>query len=192
MFSYNDETKTVNSIKLCDGCTSIVIDEDEQEIKFISLFLHDDNHYCVVKNLSRLVSSQYSKHKESKHFCLKCMNGFSTDEILKAHQELCFEHKTQTNMYPKPGETAKLKNFERIHEIPAVFYSDFESFVEPISHAEQDPSKSFTTKYQNHTPSGFCFVGKCMDEGAYPMKTVLKTTSYEGEDMGKAFIDSIP
>ncbi len=30
-----------------------------------------------------------------------------------------------------------------------------------------------------------------MDEGIYPTKTVLKTASCEGEDMGKAFVDSL-
>ena len=30
-----------------------------------------------------------------------------------------------------------------------------------------------------------------MDENAYPTKMVLKTTSYEGEDMGKAFVNAI-
>ena len=30
-----------------------------------------------------------------------------------------------------------------------------------------------------------------MDESVYPTKTVLKTASYEGEDMGKAFVDSL-
>ncbi len=30
-----------------------------------------------------------------------------------------------------------------------------------------------------------------MDESVYSTKTVLKTASYEGEDMGKAFVDSL-
>jgi hypothetical protein len=30
-----------------------------------------------------------------------------------------------------------------------------------------------------------------MDESVYPTKTVLKTALYEGEDMGKAFTDSL-
>ena len=73
MFGYDEETKTINSIKLCDNYTNIVLDGNEQsaatqqESKFINLFLHDDNHYCVVKNLSRLVSSQLSnrQHKST-------------------------------------------------------------------------------------------------------------------------------
>ena len=70
-------------------------------------------------------------------------------------------------------------------------YADFECFVEPLETEEKDPSKSFTTKYQSHTPSGFCYVIKCMDKSVYPTKTVLQTASYEGEDMGKAFVDSL-
>ena len=192
VFGYDEDSKEVYSIRLCDGCESVVLSDDEtQDDKFISLFLHDDNHYCVAKNLSRLVSSQLSKHGHKTHFCLKCMNGFSTSEILKNHQEVCLTHKTQTCVYPKPGETTKFKNYERIHDVPFAVYADFESFVEPIQCANQDPSQSFTTKYQNHVPSGFCYVIKCVDETVYPTKTVLKTASYEGEDMGKAFVDTL-
>ena len=118
VFGYDEEVKKLYNIKMCDDCTSIIIGEGEEkcnEHDFINLFLHDDNHYCVVKNLSRLVSSQYSKHKEPKHFCLKCQNGFGTNEVLKTHQEVCLKHKTQTEIYPKPGDTTKFKNYERLH-----------------------------------------------------------------------------
>ena len=162
-----------------DNHTSIVLGEEDN--KFINLFLHDNNHYCVIKNLSRLITSQLSKHKESKHFCLSCMNGFSTDNILKTHQEVCLKHKIQTEIYPKPGDTTKFKTYERLHDVPFAVYADFESFVEPIQCANQDPSQSFTTKYQNHVPSGFCYVIKCIDETVYPTKTVLRTASHEGE-----------
>ena len=151
------------------------------------MFLHDDNYYCAIRSLSRLVNSQYNKQG---YFCLKCQNGFSTDKILESHQ-VCLQSNTQTCVYPKPGETTKFRNVERLHDVPFAVYADFESFVEPVQYAEQDPSKSFTNKYQNHIPSGFCYVIKCMDESVYPTKTVLKTASYEGEDMEKAFVDSL-
>ncbi len=134
------------------------------------------------------MSSQLSKKEHKKHFYLKCQNGFSTNEILKTHQEICLKHKTQTDIYPKPGETTKFKNVERLHEIPFAVYADFECFVEPLETKEKDPFKSFTMKYQSHTPSGLCYTIKCM-ESIYPTKTVLKTASHEGEDMGKAFVD---
>ena len=89
------------------------------------------------------------------------------------------------------SKTTSFKNYERLHEIPFAVYADFECFVEPISYAENDPTKSFTAKYQNHTPSGFCYTIKCMDESVYKTKTVLKTAEYEREDMGKLFTESL-
>ncbi len=177
---------------MCDKHESIVLNDNEmQNDKFINLFLHDDNHYCVVKNLGRLVSSQLSNHGHKKHLCLSCMNGFSANEILKTHQEVCLKRKTQTEVYPKPGDTTKFKNFERLHDVPFYVCADFESFVKPLEVEEKDPSESFTMKYQNHVPSGFCYTIKCTDESIYPTKTVIKTVSYDGEDMGKAFVDSL-
>ena len=192
VFGYDEENKKIYPIKLCDNHTSIVLGNNEtQDDKFINLFLHDDNHYCMVKNISRLVSSQTSKHKEPKHFCLNCMNGFSADKILTAHQEACLKRKPQTEVFPNPGETTKFKNYERLHDVPFVVYADFECFVKPLETEEKDSTQSYTTKYQSHVPSGFCYSIKCIDESVYPTKTVLKTASYEGEDMGKSFVETL-
>ncbi len=92
MFGFDEDSKKVHTIRMHDNHTSIVLDEEENS-EFINLFLNDDNHFCVIKNLSRLVSSQLSDKKNKKHFCLSCMNGFSTDKILKTHQEVCLKHK---------------------------------------------------------------------------------------------------
>ncbi len=119
VFGYDEDSKRIYVIKMCEGCESIVLDENEpQDDKFINLFLHDDNHYCVIKSLNRLVNSQYNNHKARRYFCLKCMNGFSTSEILESHQEDCLQSDTQTHVYPKPGDTTKFRNFERLHDIP--------------------------------------------------------------------------
>ncbi len=190
VFGYDDESKKIYTIKMCDDLTSVVLDE-EQDKKFINLFLHDVNHYCVVKNLSRLLSSQHSKHKEKRHFCLRCHNGFNTSESLKAHQEMCLKHKTQTIIYANPGDTEKFRNHERLHDVPFVVYADFECFVKPLETKDKDPSESYTVKYQSHIPSGFCYTIKCMEETVYPTKTVLRTASYEGEDMGRLFVETL-
>ncbi len=145
----------------------------------------------MIRNLSRLISSGLSKHEHKKHFCLRCLNGFSTQDILTQHQEICLKHKSQTHVYPNPGDKIKFKNVEKLHDLPFVVYADFEYFVKPIEGPDQDPSRSYTTKYQDHEPSGFCYTIKCMDENIYPTKTVLKTASHEGEDMGKKFFDML-
>ena len=190
VFGYDDESKKIYTIKMCDELTSVVLDE-EQDKKLISLFLHDDNHYCVVKNLSRLLSSQHSKHKEKRHFCLRCHNGFNTPKSLRAHQDMCLKQKTQTIVYANPGDTEKFRNYERLHDVPFVVYADFECFVKPLETEKKNPSESYTIKYQSHVPSGFCYVIKCMDESVYKTKTVTRTISEENEDMGKLFVETL-
>ncbi len=190
VFGYDDESEKIHTIKMCDDLTSVVLDE-EQDKKFVNLFLHDDGHYCVVKSLSRLLSSQHSKHKEKRHLCLKCHNGFNTIESLGSHQKMCLEHKTQTIVYANPGDTEGFKNYERLHDVPFVVYADFECFVKPLETEEKGPLESYTVKYQSHVPSGFCYTIKCVDGTVYPTKTVLRTASYEGEDMGKSFVESL-
>ena len=105
--------------------------------------------------------------------------------------EICSGEKLQHVIYPKPGETVQFRNYERLHDVPFVVYADFESFVSPLDVEEKDPNKSYTVQYQSHIPSGFCYTIKCMDETVYPTKTVLKTASYEGEDMGRLFVETL-
>ena len=45
------------------------------------------NHYCLVKNLSRLLSSQVSKHNGKKYFCMRCLNPFNNQKALDKHEE---------------------------------------------------------------------------------------------------------
>ena len=155
VFGYDEDTQKVYVIRMRNGCSSTV--HEEEKNKFISLFLHDDNHYCVVKNLGRLVSSQISKKKNKKQFCLNCMNGFGTDKILTTHQEVCLKRKPQNEVFPKPGEITKFRNYERLHDVPFAVYADFESFVKPLETKDKDPSESYTVRYQSHVPSGFCY-----------------------------------
>ena len=49
-------------------------------------------HYTWVKNISRLLSSQVSNHKEKHYFCLRCLNPFWTPKSLEKHSEYCRNH----------------------------------------------------------------------------------------------------
>jgi hypothetical protein len=60
LFGFDDEAKKIYTIRIS------MLDKPE---KTINLFLHDDNHYCVVKDISRLVSAQLSKNGHGKDLC---------------------------------------------------------------------------------------------------------------------------
>ena len=147
-----------------------------------NLFLYNE-HYGVVKNLSRLVSSQVSKRNNI--ICIRCLNHFRTTKSLKKHLELCQNHDHQRHVYPNEHDKdVFFKQYQKMHRVPFVVYADFECFVEPTN----NKIGKGTVQYQKHTPSGFCYTIKCKEESVYESKTVLYTAKEEGEDIGKKFV----
>ena len=84
-------------------------------------------HYCVIKNLSRLISSQYNKHQGGKYPCRECLNIFKTQKSLEKHIKYCYSEKPITIEMPKEGSILKFKSFFRKMRVPFVVYADFES-----------------------------------------------------------------
>ncbi len=173
VFGYDGDTSKTYTIR---------IGELKDPINTINLFLYEDNHYCVVKDIGRLISAQLSESDHGKNICLCCLNAFGRltkkeredgekKSLLEKHEEIRLTQRLQCTVYLSLGENIKFKNFERLHDVPFFVCADFESFVEPIQLAEQDPGKSFTNKCQRHIPSGFGYTIKCMNEDIFPIKT---------------------
>ena len=51
-------------------------------------------HYCVIKNLSRLISSQYNKHRKKKYIFRGCLNIFDFEDSLEKHIKYCYSKKS--------------------------------------------------------------------------------------------------
>ena len=43
------------------------------------------NHYCWIKNMSRLLKTQTSKHHSARVFCYRCLNSFQSETSLEKH-----------------------------------------------------------------------------------------------------------
>ena len=111
------------------------------------------SHYCVVKNMSRLVSSQLSNKKSKKYVCDFCLNSFGTEDLLSKHDEYCSKHDAVNTVLPEPGENIlKFKNFQNQTMYPIKIVADFESRLETT-----DVTHGKTKLFQKHTPSAFCF-----------------------------------
>ena len=132
-------------------------------------------HYCLVKNVSRLLSSQVSNHKEKHHFCFRCLNSFWTHKSLNKHLEYCGNHEAVKINMPEKGTMLKFKNYHRGEKIPFVIYADFESCIKSIHTCDLNPESSYTKQYQKHEPISFYYYIKCFDSKVYlPIKERMR------------------
>lgn len=120
-------------------------------------------HYCWIKNLSRLVSSQLSKHDHEKHICDRCLNFFDTNEKLIRHLKNC----TSEYQIEMPDEDAKWLEFKH-HDYqlkaPFIIYADTEAFLKQLD--ENEKKRVFneeckTTAYQEHHMYSVGYYFKC-------------------------------
>ena len=118
----------------------------DREHKIVLILIEKDGvlHHCLVKNVSRLLSSQVSNHKEKHYFCLRCLNPFWTPKSLKKHLEYCSNHEAVKIEMPKKGDILKFENYYEGERLPFMIYADTESLIKPIQSCEPSPQSSYT------------------------------------------------
>ena len=144
-------------------------DNTDREHNIVLILIKEEgvNHYCLVKNLSRLLLSQVSKHKEKHHFCLRCLNPFWCEQSLNKHREYCGKHEAVKINMPEKGTMLKFKNYYRREKVPFVIYADFESCIKSIHTCDLNPESSYTKQYQRHEPISFYYYIKYFDNKIY-------------------------
>ena len=148
--------------------------EDERKYNIVLLLIKDEDgdnsHYCYVKNLSALLSSQVNKRKGKLYFCLNCLNGFDTPEKLEKHKEYCNETESIKINMPAPNTFISFKNFVHSEKAPFAIYADFESVLKPLDNCDPDPNQSYTKKYNKHEAVSFVYYIKSFNESVYKSK----------------------
>ena len=166
--------------------------------KIINLLLitnEDNSHYMWLKNVSRLLTPQASKHHSKRHFCLRCFNHFYFEKSLKKHIELCLNHDAcKLEMPVNEDGTQKhveFKNIQRQIHHPFAIYADMEYFPEKLDTCTPNPNQSYTLRYQKHKVSGYDYVIKGFDDNLYQPKYVQYTAKSPDEDISKKCFDSL-
>ena len=59
-----------------------------QTLNLLLITEKDKSHYVFIKDFNRLIFSK-TKYKDKKHFCMSCLQNFSTKEILNNHRKHC-------------------------------------------------------------------------------------------------------
>ena len=167
--------------------------KEVDEKKIVHLLLISDGekrHYTAVKNLSRLLGQENSKHKEGQHFCINCVQGFHSEKSRDEHFEYCRDNESVRIVMPEEGSKLSFHDGQNQFKVPFTIYADFESVLRPMESDEKDRSgdndRSYTDKVNEHVPSGFCTYSKF----AYGWVENPLTT-YRGEDCVQRFCEHI-
>ena len=164
---YNKKSEGVYPLKI-SYYTKYKIEEGRKHNIVLLLIKDGENsHYCYVKNLSALLTSQINDHKGSRNYCLNCFNGFNKPESLDKHKEYCSNYNCVKINMPPPNTFLKFKNFLNSEKAPFSIYADFESIIKPMDNCNPDPNKSYTKKYQKHEPVSFSYYIKSFNESVY-------------------------
>ena len=143
----------------------------KQDIVLLLIKNEDNSHYCLVKNLSALITSQINNHKGCRNYCLNCFNGFNDSETglisLKNHKEYCYNNECIKIAMKPPNTYLEFENIVHSEKAPFVIYADFESLIKPMDNCDPDPNKSYTKKYQKHEPVSFWYYIKSFDDSVY-------------------------
>ena len=146
------------------------------------------SHYCYIKNLSRLLYSQQHSEGNHYHFCVRCLQGFTTQAVFQKHRTLCRgapSRPTRIEMPEKGSNTLQFQNYQRQMKAPFVIYADCESIIEKYDTCIPPTERSSTTKTEMHKPCGFSFIAVRSDG------LVTKTYIYRREDCVRHFLSAL-
>ena len=151
------------------------------------LITEDKNeHYVLIKDFNRFMFNQ-TKHENRKHFCMHCLQCFSSEEVLNDHKNNCIQvNGTQAIKMPdKDNNILKFDNFHKQQPVPFVIYADFKAITEKISGCLPNDSKSYTEAYQKHTDCGFGYKVVCCYDDKYSQPLKI----YRGEKAVYTFLE---
>ena len=160
--------------------------EDHMELLLIT---KDENkHYILIKDFNTFMFNQ-TKHEHRKHFCMHCLQCFSSDRVLNNHKDNCIQvNGTQAIKMPtKDNNILKFNNFHKQQPMPFVIYADFEAITEKIHGCQPDSNKSYTEAYQKHTDCGYGYKVICCYDDKYTKPIQL----YRGEKAVYKFMENM-
>ena len=146
------------------------------------------SHYCWIRDFNRLCFDQ-TKHKERKHFCLRCITPHSSERTLADHMIYCRGVDTPPchAVFPEKSEdgtdpTIEFKNIQNMMKAPYVVYADTESIIRPVDSPNTD---SNTVQTSEHVPCSFAYVIVRSDG------QVTSECLYRGEDAMDVFFQQL-
>ena len=158
----------------------------EKHMELLLITEDENKHYVLIKDFNRFMYNQ-TKHEHKKHFCMHCLQCFSSEIVLNNHTNNCIQVNGEQaiKMPDKNNNTLKFNNFHKQQPVPFVIYADFEAITEKISTYQQNNNKSYTGAYQKHTDCGFGYKVVCCYDDKYSQPLKI----YRGEKAVYTFLE---
>ena len=140
-------------------------------------------HFCLIKHLDRLLAHTKS-HGGKTYFCNYCLQGFTSDLILKNHIENCSVHAPIKILLPdEKDKWLKFKDYEKSLRVPYAVYCDFESVQQRIPLNQPNDNRTQTVRTREHKASGFTYkIVSSLPGEKFPYVT------YRGQNTAEVFI----
>ena len=160
----------------------------DNQMNLLLITENENKHYVLIKDFNSFMYNQ-TKHKESKHFCMHCLQCFSSERVLSDHKDNCITvNGTQAVKMPnKDNNILKYNNFHKQQPVPFVIYADFEAITEKISGCQPNNNKSYTEAYQKHADCGYGYKLVC----CYDDKYSKPTKTYRGKKAVYKFMEAM-
>ena len=167
----------------------------EDQMNLLLITKDEKKHYVLIKDFNAFMYNQ-SKHRERKHFCMYCLQCFSSERILANHVNNCLAiNRAQAINMPKQGENIlKFNNFHRQLPVPFVIYADFEAIAKKVQGCEQieemkneKNKRSYTEAYQTHEDCGYGYKVVCCHDDKYSKDICI----YRGENAVYKFMEKM-
>ena len=126
------------------------------------------------------VSAFLNANGRPRRRCENCFATLSGEAAALQHRELCYKNKTQTVVYPRPGEELRFRALHRLHKIPFVGFLDFESALSPDRRA----LGAGTTLLTEHRPISYSFL--VVDLAQNPVYEQFRCAADDDEDIMEA------
>lgn len=157
--SHKSNKETIHLLMLSaeDPNDKIFSDDDENDDELFDF--NDDDfsvfHFCLIKNLSRLVSTSLSKRRGKVFICDRCLNHFVIEASFLRHKNDCNQIKKQCKMnFPSEDKNIlTFKNYSNKEYLPFMVVGDLECLL--IESDDKDLG------YQKHEPCSIGYYTHC-------------------------------
>ena len=163
-------------------------ERNKDELNLLLLTKTKGRHYILIQDFNKFMHN-ITKHNGKKHFCMYCLQHFSSERILNDHKENCIIiNGTQGIKMPiKEEKILKFNGFNKQLPVPFVIYADFEAITEKIDSCQRNDNKSYTEAYQNHRDCGYGYKVVCCYDDKFTKEAVI----YRGEKAVYKFMEAM-